>query len=264
MPKIRTVDFSGPEWIEGTSELTYEEEGLYIDICALIYSRGSGVGMELILSRKKCRADRVRKLHARLISLGKVYEKSGITHVKRCDVELLRATSRIDSSHLAAAKRWENNGLINATASCPQDANHQPPTTNHQKEEKGLSVERPKRAAKPRASKHPFPNDWVPDEQDRRYAAQKGYDAPWVDDQAERCRDHHVKHGNWFVDDHAVWRTWVQNAQNFSRQPPMLNGKQNGRSPGEKLFEGAWRAAEAFDARQRAGGAIVEPLLDSE
>jgi hypothetical protein len=41
------------------------------------------------------------------------------------------------------------------------------------------------------------------------------------------------------------------------------NGHGRKQSPGEKLFEGAWRAAEAFEARQRAGGAADEPLLGS-
>jgi hypothetical protein len=43
-----------------------------------------------------------------------------------------------------------------------------------------------------------------------------------------------------------------------------INGHGGKQSPGEKLFEGAYRAALAYDARQRVGQPFDEPLLDGE
>jgi hypothetical protein len=58
-----------------------------------------------------------------------------------------------------------------------------------------------------------MPPDWQPDDEDRRFALERGYDEAWIARNAELCRDHYQQPGakqywNW----HAAWRGWVNRA----------------------------------------------------
>lgn len=76
-----------------------------------------------------------------------------------------------------------------------------------------------KEATNGRRRKSRISADWRPDEQDQAYALGRGFDDPWIEQQAERFRDHHLKAGSSFLDWNAAWRTWVQRAPEFARGP---------------------------------------------
>lgn len=79
--------------------------------------------------------------------------------------------------------------------------------------------------------------------------------------EAVKFADHWLGTGKTKINWHATWRNWVRNAR------ATVNGSTR-QSPGEKLYEGAFRAAERWEREHGAadfepGGAVVIPLLDS-
>ncbi len=95
-------------------------------------------------------------------------------------------------------------------------------------------------------------SNWNPSVEERHYAIAFGLDP---DRTADEFRDYWIaKTGQGAVkaDWSATWRNWCRRAQDYSRQKS-TNGAMNGhakrQSPADKLFEGAYRAAEAFSAR---------------
>ena len=91
--KLRRTDFYPDDWIAGTMELTLEEEGAYIRICALIYSKGKPIldndrwlaGMCRVSTRKW------RLLRQALINKQKITISDGVIHQERCRKELEKA-----------------------------------------------------------------------------------------------------------------------------------------------------------------------------
>jgi hypothetical protein len=55
-----------------------------------------------------------------------------------------------------------------------------------------------------------IPRDWAPSRADRQYAADRGHDERWIDDQAELFCDHYQANGKPRADWSATWRKWVQ------------------------------------------------------
>jgi uncharacterized protein YdaU (DUF1376 family) len=114
--KIRRVDWSPTEWLEGTSNLTVVEKGCYITVCSLIYARGEPIDDDPQWISRSCNCD-VRTWKAarrRLLALGKIRliepgnpSKSGngacgkLTN-NRCEQELAKAVRRVISSRSAA------------------------------------------------------------------------------------------------------------------------------------------------------------------
>jgi uncharacterized protein YdaU (DUF1376 family) len=114
--KVRRIDFWPDEWLAGTAELKPYDRGLYITICALIYSRGERVGIELL--KRHCRV-RKRDLYAaltRLASVGKVSFDGSEIGQKRCEAELEKSRQRIgeqptgDHSATKMEPKWSQNG----------------------------------------------------------------------------------------------------------------------------------------------------------
>ncbi len=91
--KPRRADFYPDDWLAGTLELTLEEEGAYIRICALIYSKGQPItdndrwlaGMCRVSTRKW------RVLRRALIDKNKITIMDGLIHQQRCEFELGKA-----------------------------------------------------------------------------------------------------------------------------------------------------------------------------
>ncbi len=154
--KPRRADFYPDDWLAGTLELTLEEEGAYIRICALIYSKGQPIpdndrwlaGMCRVSTRKW------RVLRRALIDKNKITITDGLIHQQRCEFELGRAAERSQKQAENVAKRWRKlaeselsgNREIDEPATKPLNnnesagttvdkngiptTNHQPPTTN--------------------------------------------------------------------------------------------------------------------------------------
>ena len=108
--KPRRADFYPDDWLAGTLELTLEEEGAYIRICALIYSKGQAIpgndrwlaGMCRVSTRKW------RSLRDSLITKGKITIEDGLIRQKRCEFELGKAAERSQKQAENVAKRWRN------------------------------------------------------------------------------------------------------------------------------------------------------------
>ena len=131
--KVRRIDFSPDEWLAGTLQLSEFDRGIYITICALIYSRGERIGEELL--RRHCRAhgNAISAALSRLENARKIVRNGSEIGQKRCENELETAQKRSENGKENASKRWNNNGLDNGTPYAPGNANHQPSTTNHQR-----------------------------------------------------------------------------------------------------------------------------------
>jgi hypothetical protein len=106
--------------------------------------------------------------------------------------------------------------------------------------------------AKPRRRISP---DWQPSERDCEFALECGLDP---DTTAEEFRDYWLGCGQ----PHADWSATFRNRCRTLTAEPRVNGFRHRKSPVEKLYAGAYRAALAFDARQRDRGEADEPLLD--
>lgn len=111
--KVRRVDFYASDWLDGTEDLTLEQRGLYITICALIYSRQRPIKERELRSRCCGRGYKPSMQH--LIADGKVRRDGEFLIVDRCVKELERATTRIqtvtDNGQKGGRPRRENNDL---------------------------------------------------------------------------------------------------------------------------------------------------------
>ena len=183
----------------------------------------------------------------RLIELGKVRETDGKLMANGCEKQLETAEKR--------ARNWaanggdsgrpsnKNNKFQEAPPSRARADTHAEPLSTIDLEERRSPppLVPPPQAGRGKKNKRPFPSDWQPDEQDFAFALGKGHDPSWIDDQADRCRDHHAGKGNLFVDLHAVWRTWIRNAPQFEIRNAKLNGKQNAHDEETAALERASR-----------------------
>ena len=61
-----------------------------------------------------------------------------------------------------------------------------------------------------------LPLDWWPNGDDREYAANRGHDEQWTDEQAELFRNHYHGHGESRKNWSATWRKWVQRDAQFT------------------------------------------------
>jgi len=90
---VSRVDFYFEDWLTGASELTPEQRGVYITLCALYYSK-QGKVMEndrrlagiCDLSVRKWRT-----IKSELVSLDKISFIDGLLYHERCEIELVNA-----------------------------------------------------------------------------------------------------------------------------------------------------------------------------
>ncbi len=144
MNKPRRIDFYADEWIAGTQNLTAEERGVYISICALIYSHDGPIPLAGLHKLCGCRADAFRRVKNRLIEAGKVFENHEEISVKRCENELEKAHKRLEKSSENGSKGGRPSKHINGIGKpggspggklAGASFNLQPTTTNHQPKE---------------------------------------------------------------------------------------------------------------------------------
>ena len=90
IPKLRRTDFYPDDWLAGTIELTLEEEGAFIRICLLIYSKGRPIPDKDRWLASMCRVStrKWRTLRQALIDKEKITVSDGLIHQKRCRKEL--------------------------------------------------------------------------------------------------------------------------------------------------------------------------------
>ena len=94
--KVQRVDFSASDWLGGTSSLSLQECGLYIKICALIYTAGGPVSKADVRNIvPSVRYETFNSLLLRLVEKGKVSFENGLIDQARCERELARARRRM-------------------------------------------------------------------------------------------------------------------------------------------------------------------------
>lgn len=235
------------------------ERGLYITACALIYSHGGEIEREHL--RQACRDHGLafKRQLERLLSLGKLIENGSRITNKRAENELRMARERTENASRNGLlgndiKRLKYAGRVNSA-----DANHQPSTTNHQQ----IDSEASPLAAEP-------PYDPVKDIFDRGLKMLGGDTKPHRSLLGKARRDH---------GDEAVLAAIVACEHEMPSEPaeyligclsragPRRNG--HSKSPGDKLWEGAYRAAESYNRKHGIvegdrgdRDATVVPLLD--
>ncbi len=137
--KPRRIDFYPDEWIAGTLGLSAEERGVYISICALIYSHDGPIPADGLHKLCGCHAATFKKVKSRLIEAGKISANDGQIIVKRCANELEKAHKRLGKASENGLKGGRPTNEINGIEKPPglsdeklagASYNHQPPTTN--------------------------------------------------------------------------------------------------------------------------------------
>ncbi len=97
--KVQRVDFSASDWLGGTSTLSLQECGLYIKICALIYTAGGPVSKADVRNIvPSVRYETFNSLLLRLVEKGKISFENGLIDQARCERELARARRRMAAS----------------------------------------------------------------------------------------------------------------------------------------------------------------------
>lgn len=115
--KPRRIDFSPGDWIGGTLELSLEEEGLYIRICALIWSRGERITDDLLKASTTAHGNKINALLDSLHSKGKITRNGREIGQKRAENELENAWNRVRKASENGAKGGRPNGLAKAAGS---------------------------------------------------------------------------------------------------------------------------------------------------
>lgn len=93
--KVRHIDFYPDEWLAGTATLDAVAIGVYISICALIYSHGGPVKIAEVRRFVKCHGNTFNAALRQLESLGKCDRFGDEIDVKRCRNELEKAKKRL-------------------------------------------------------------------------------------------------------------------------------------------------------------------------
>ena len=144
--RVRRIDFAPDEWLAGTVELKPYDRGIYITICALIYSRGEAVGMELIRRHCGVHGNALNASIARLAACRKIDVDGASVSQARCVREYNFAESRLKKWAEIQADSAENSDLALPRARAGVTPEKRP---NKKDNLKG-SVLVPREAARPR------------------------------------------------------------------------------------------------------------------
>lgn len=125
--KVRRIDFWPDEWLAGTAELSPYDRGIYITICALIYSRGEWIGIELLARHSGVHGNALNAALKRLALAGKVCLNGAEISQKRCGNELETSRKRLGN---AAEKEGESSKVIDLRPLRARASHGQLPTTN--------------------------------------------------------------------------------------------------------------------------------------
>jgi uncharacterized protein YdaU (DUF1376 family) len=163
MNKVRRIDFYPDEWLAGNKRLSVTARGVYITICALIYSEGRSLDYSDADLAHECRMspDDIAPILASLEELGKIRRVRGRITNDRCEAELAKALDRIAKAKEAGrvgGKRTQSRKPLEDKAYQASDrlsdaqanaqallklTNNQQPTTNNTNPN-GLGAEAPR------------------------------------------------------------------------------------------------------------------------
>jgi len=247
--KVRRIDFYPDEWLAGTAELRGLDRGIYITICALIYSRGERIHEELL--RRHCQ-EHGNALNAALMRLekaGKIVRNGLEIGQKRSENELETVQKRLEKLSESGAKGNEIKKVHAATRGLNGHATTTTTTTkaspNGEASPSAVPPSSMERSHARRGTR--LAPDWQLDFEDRQYALDRGLDA---DEVAAAFRDFwHAKAGAdaCKLDWHATWRNWCRH-EPARRPDQMAGGQRPGRDRREPPSDmrAAARAAARF------------------
>ena len=114
--KIRRIDFYPDDFLVGVSGMTPSEGWVYWIICALIYSSGGPIRHDdkRLLKNTGLRKDHLKRVCDSLVSDAKVVCNDGELMVKRCSIELERASNRVSKARVNGAKGNKSKHIQNA------------------------------------------------------------------------------------------------------------------------------------------------------
>lgn len=154
--KVRRVDFSPDEWLSGTAELSDEDRGIYITICALIYSRGGPVRYDVLKGHSHSHGNKLQAALDRLELAGKITRNGSEIDQKRCENELEKARKRHEKALENGAKggRPKDLGKPAGFRDEKLTINHQPSTDSDSslRSESGVADATPAKTPSDRAT----------------------------------------------------------------------------------------------------------------
>ena len=113
---IYRVDFYADDWLAGTMELTPEQRGVFITLCAIYFSKQGRVAENDRLLAGMCNLSvrKWRTLKAELISLGKIAFIDGLLFQERAEIELVNAMNAKLEAQKKGAKGGKKSAEIRA------------------------------------------------------------------------------------------------------------------------------------------------------
>ncbi len=140
-----------------------------------------------------------------------------------------------------------------SSSSPPHPPNNYTSPSQHTPSASPRGVPRAPRAGKP-ASR--LSAEWVPDGEDRAFAADEGFDEPEIDRIAEQFRDHWLSKAGQDAlkaDWHATWRNWIRRDNGTRSNGPRGRGPRDAVAQRELTLE-ANSGFLATASRRRTGG----------
>jgi hypothetical protein len=113
-----------------------------------------------------------------------------------------------------------------------------------------------RRSGKRRSRSTELAPDWRPGDDDWRFAAARGYDADWIDRQAELFRAHYRAKGAVVADWHECWKAWVLRSVDFGASN--CGGRSGGSGGGRVSWVAAARQVLAKGTAAAASGSYAD------
>jgi uncharacterized protein YdaU (DUF1376 family) len=157
MSKVRYVPLYPDEWLAGTAELGEFDRGVYVTICALIYSRGGRIEEARLRGHCKAHGNAISASLARLEIAGKIVRKGSEIGQKRCENVLEKARKRSRNGSENVRHRWKSNSVALGVVSQGGNANQ---NLNQNKKEAGAKAPA-KKAATRLPDDFAVPLDWL-------------------------------------------------------------------------------------------------------
>lgn len=113
---ISHVDFYFEDWLTGASELTPEQRGVFVTLCAIYYSKQGRVSENDRRLAGLCDLS-VRKwriIKSELVSLGKISFIDGLLYQERCEIELVNALKAKSTAQENGSKGGRKSAEIRA------------------------------------------------------------------------------------------------------------------------------------------------------
>lgn len=122
--RIFCVDFYPETWLIETNDLTLEQRGVYIQICALIYAKQSNIQNDAAWIARNCNCPTrtASRIILELISLDKLQIVGEQLTNRRCKKEIYLKTKRLELSNYANTMKKLNGGELKENNTLTSDS----------------------------------------------------------------------------------------------------------------------------------------------